>query len=97
MLLEELATAKADAPLHAPMQLEFDNHDSIFNIVEIVQEKQLFADNGQAAEFAIGLKMFSEVMIKNKNHPLFEELIPAFGLFMKKLKSYAAASSSEQP
>jgi hypothetical protein len=34
----------------------------------------------------IGLKLFSEVMLKNRNHPLFEEFLPAFGVFMKKLK-----------
>jgi len=33
------------------------------------------------------LKLFSEVMIKNRNHPLFEELLPAFKTFMEKLKA----------
>nr|WP_262147064.1 DUF3861 domain-containing protein [Chryseobacterium foetidum] len=34
------------------------------------------------------MKLFTEVLIKNKNHPLFEDLSPAISEFMKKLKSY---------
>ena len=69
------------------MELEFDNHDEIFEIIERIKAKDLFASKEQATEFAIGLKMFSEVMIKNRNLPLFEELKPAFQNFMKRLKS----------
>ncbi|MEN8764598.1 DUF3861 family protein, partial [Wenyingzhuangia sp.] len=41
----------------------------------------------QSVEFAIGLKLFSEVMLKNKDNPLFEEFRPAFSALMKKIKS----------
>lgn len=47
----------------------------------------MFETDNQAVEFAIGLKMFSEVMLKNRNHELFTDFRPAFGEFMKKLKS----------
>jgi hypothetical protein len=66
---------------------QFDNHDEVFSIIEKIKEKDPFSNQEQAAEFALGLKLFSEVMIKNRNHPLFEELTPAFGSFMKRLKS----------
>ncbi len=66
--------------------MEFDNHDEIFFIMERIQNKNLFQNKQQAAEFAIGLKMFSEVMLKNRSLPLFEEFAPAFRNFMKKLK-----------
>ncbi len=85
--LEQLGISKEGQTLHEPLQLEFDNHDEIFSIIERLQQKDPFQNKNQAAEFAIGLKMFNEVMIKNKNNPLFEELFPAFGTFMKKLKS----------
>jgi len=85
--LEHLATVKGEAGAHEPLQLEFDNHDDIFSIIERIQVKNIFKDKNEAAEFAIGLKMFSEVMLKNRRHPLFEELTPAFGEFMKKLKT----------
>jgi hypothetical protein len=85
--LEHLASPQPDAPRHAPLELEFDNHDDIFGIVGRLQQRELFATPGQAAEFAIGLKLFSEVMLKNRRHPLFEELAPAFQAFMQRLKS----------
>ncbi len=85
--LEYLETAKGEATALQPIELLFDNHDVIFSIVERIQAKDPFNNINQAAEFAIGLKMFSEVMIKNRKHLLFEELAPAFSEFMKKLKS----------
>ncbi len=69
------------------LELQFENHDEIFEIIDRLRAKDLFGNPAQATEFAIGLKMFSEVMLKNRNHPLFEELKPAFGDFMKRLKS----------
>ncbi|RYF65027.1 MAG: DUF3861 family protein [Cytophagaceae bacterium] len=69
------------------LELAFTNHDEIFSIIERLQAKNPFNDSSQATEFAIGLKLFSEVMLRNRNHPLFEELLPAFGSFMKQLKS----------
>lgn len=70
-----------------PFVFEFTNHDDIFAIVERQKAKGLFNDQQQATEFAVGLKLFSEVMLRNRKDPLFEELAPAFGEFMKKLKS----------
>jgi hypothetical protein len=69
------------------LNLEFDNHDDIFNIFEVVKSKQIFEDENTATEFALGLKLFTEVMLKNKHHPLFEDLRPAIIEFMKKLKA----------
>src|SRR5215210_4348386 len=91
LTLELLSTTKGETGIHEPLQLEFDNHDEIFSIVKRIQDKNIFQSKEQAAEFAIGLKMFSEVMLKNKNLPLFEEFRPAFGNFMKKLKSTPAS------
>ncbi|GLU52245.1 DUF3861 domain-containing protein [Dyadobacter frigoris] len=85
--LQYLSSTKEDAILPEPIEIDFENHDNIFAIIETLKEKNLFSEESQATEFAIGLKLFSEVMIKNKNTPLFEEFFPAFGTFMKKLKS----------
>lgn len=68
------------------LELHFENHDEIFSIIERIKQKEIF-DAQQSAEFAIGLKLFSEVMIRNRKHSLFTELSPAFGEFMKKLKA----------
>jgi len=69
------------------VSLEFDNHDDIFNIIEVIKSKKIFDDENTSTEFALGLKLFTEVMLKNKQHPLFEELRPAIMEFMKKLKA----------
>lgn len=87
LTLEHQGTPKADQSLHEPLTLEFDNHDDIFAIIERLRQKDPFNSSNQATEFAIGLKLFSEVMLKNRNHPFFEEFAPAFGALMKKIKS----------
>ena len=85
--LEQVAGIVPDSPQPAPLELTFENHDDIFGIVERLQSRQLFAEPGQSTEFAIGLKLFSEVMLKNRQHPLFEELAPVFKVFMQRLKA----------
>jgi len=87
LTLSYLETAKGEAVDKQPITLEFTNHDDIFSIVERLQSRDPFNNKNEAAEFAIGLKLFSEVMLKNRKHPLFEELAPAFSEFMKKLKA----------
>lgn len=86
LTLEYLQNNKGDKMETSPLELVFENHDNIFAIIERLKQKNHFNDINQSQEFAIGLKLFSEVMLKNRNHPLFEELGPAFGLFMKRLK-----------
>lgn len=85
--LEQVSLINEDSPKSNPLTLEFENHDEIFKIVDIMREKNLFEEENLSIEFAIGLKMFGEVILKNKNNPLFKEFFPAFGEFMKKLKS----------
>jgi hypothetical protein len=70
-----------------PLEVIFENHDDIFSVIERQRAKGLFGNEQQATEFAIGLKLFSEVMLKNRKDPLFQELAPAFSEFMKKLKA----------
>lgn len=93
--LEHLRTTAPDQSTHSPLEVEFDNHDDIFQIIERLNDRSLFAEPGQATEFAIGLKLFSEVMLKNREHPLFIEFRPAFSEFMKKLKSGATSSDAK--
>ena len=84
--LEHIHNPKGEE-LHTTVATEFDNHDNIFSIIERLQEKDLFNTKNESTEFAIGLKMFSEVMLRNRENPLFSELAPAFKEFMVKLKS----------
>lgn len=79
--------ANGETEPHKQLELDFDNHDEIFGIIDRIQQKDPFQDPAQAAQFALGLKLFSEVKLKNRSHPLFEELDTVFPTFMRKLKS----------
>lgn len=85
--LEHLPAEGVDIDLNEPLIFEFQNHDELFEIIGRIKAKKTFENDKDATEFALGLKLFSEVMLKNKRNPLFAELKPAFGEFMKKLKS----------
>ncbi|QSB28957.1 DUF3861 domain-containing protein [Flavobacterium sp. CLA17] len=69
------------------LELDFDNHDEIFEIIERIKNKNLFDDPAEATQFALGLKLFSEIKLKHRKNPLFTELNEVFPIFMKKLKS----------
>ena len=69
------------------LQFEFENHDDILSILDKIKQKNIFDENTNK-EFAVGLKLFSEVLLKNRKHELFEDLMPSFKAFMTKLKSY---------
>lgn len=68
------------------LDIEIENHDDLFQIIEMTKSKKIIDDDKQATEFALGLKLFTEVVLKNKENPLFEDLKPAIGAFMQKLK-----------
>ena len=67
--------------------IQFTNHDEIFGIIEKIKDKNIFENDSEATQFALGLKLFSEINLKHRNNPLFEELNEVFPVFMKKLKS----------
>lgn len=96
LTLEYLKNARGEEVSQQLLELSFENHDNIFDIVERQKTKGLFGNEQQATEFAIGLKLFSEVMIKHRKDHLFEELAPAFGEFMKKLKAISAKDSTQE-
>lgn len=83
--LEHLADPKGNAVDTAPLTFEVTNHDNLFAIVDAVKGKGLF-DETEAAAFAVGLKLFREVMLHHRGHEVFQELEPHFGAFMKAFK-----------
>ncbi len=80
-------------PHGGPAGLEFDvaNHDDIIQLVERVRVSRILPD-GEAAAFIIGLKLWGEVMLNHRGDPLFVDLFPHFGAFMKRLKAAVARS-----
>ena len=69
------------------MEIDFTNHDEIFDIIERMKNKGLFEDPSEAIQFALGLKLFGEIKLKYRKNPLFDEINEVFPVFMKKLKS----------
>lgn len=80
-------TADADGNLVSGDVLQFDapNHDNIADIVERIGQREGFTSE-TAARFAVGLKLMGEVMLENKENPLFAELKPHFMEIMKVIK-----------
>jgi len=83
--LEYLGGKHADSSKHAPLQFEVGNHDDLFDIIARGQGAGL-TDAHEAAALALGLKLFSEVMLKHRKDPLFATLLPAFGEFVDNFK-----------
>ena len=83
--VEYLKDVKGGTVDKEPLTFETTNHDEILQIVERIRRKGLF-DETEAAAFAVGLKLFSEVMLNNKDSDLFKPLRPAFREFMQGLK-----------
>lgn len=67
------------------LTFEAESHDDIFKIIEMLKQTPEF-DNNDAAALGVGLKLFSGVMMKNKENPLFQNLLPHFKDFMMELK-----------
>jgi hypothetical protein len=84
--VEHLAAPRPEAPLHLPLSFETGNHDEILAIVERARAKGAF-DPDTAASLALGLKLFSEVLLKNKDHPVFDGLHEPLRAFIGRFKA----------
>ncbi len=83
--IEHLEDPKGNTLSLSPLVFETKNHDDIFKIVEIMKGK-MELDEVDATAFAVGLKLFGEVMLKNKDNELFKQFKPHFSDFMKEIK-----------
>ena len=77
--------AEEDEAASAPLQFEVANHDEILAIIERIRSQGRF-DPASAAAFGLGLKLFGETLLDNRDSPPFAALMPHFGEFMKTLK-----------
>lgn len=67
------------------LQFQVYNHDDLFEVLEYLTKANLLDDEKTKA-FAVGLKLFGETLLENKDIPLFKEFLPQFVHFMKALK-----------
>ena len=85
--VEHLAAPREGMPLHEPLVFEEGNHDDLFRIVGLQRDSGRFASDDEAAAFAIGLKLLSEAVLRNRDDPLLQSLKPAIGEFIGRLKA----------
>ena len=84
--VEHIEDAKGNPLQVDPLIFKAKNHDDLFKIIELMKDKKI-VDNSDAVALAIGLKLFGEVMLKNRDKEVFKELMPHFSSIMKEIKS----------
>ncbi|WDF67155.1 DUF3861 domain-containing protein [Sphingobacterium oryzagri] len=82
----EAVSDKEGNPAAGQIEFEFENHDDIFQLIEKTKDSDRFSDAKDNIEFMIGLKLFSEVLLKNRDNELFSDFHGPFRDFMGKLK-----------
>lgn len=81
-----------DAP--APLSFNAGNHDDIFEIIARVQASNRF-DPDTAAALALGMKLFSEVMLAHRDDPLFASIAPAYRDYISQFKASMREAGSQ--
>jgi hypothetical protein len=96
--LEYLGGKQAGPDLHQPLTFETNNHDDIFNIIVTAQAARMF-DPDTSAALVLGMKLFSEVMLKHKKDPLFAPMLAAYldyiGPFKARMKEARAKAQED--
>jgi hypothetical protein len=83
--VEKLADAKGDPVEGESLSFYAANHDDILAIVKRMRERLPY-DASTIASLGVGLKLFSEVVLVHREDPLFAEIRPAIGGFIRQLK-----------
>lgn len=79
-------TPSESEALRPPFTFEATNHDDIIAIVERARANTGLAPDA-AASVAVGLKLLSEVVLREKNNPLFDPLRGGIREFIGNLKA----------
>jgi hypothetical protein len=91
--VEALTGAKGEPVEGQTLSFEAKNHDDLLGIVDRMRARLPF-DKDTVASLGIGLKLFSEVALMQRNDPMFATIRPALGEFVRGLKQ---RSAEEQP
>lgn len=91
--IEHIKDAKGQPSTYAEaVQFKAFNHDDIFKIIDRVQQSNL-VDDESAKAFAVGMKLMGEVLLENKDVPIFKAFLPEFIQLVKSLKKNALTQS----
>jgi hypothetical protein len=91
--VEHIATPHAGEPLHPPLVFEAGNHDEILGIVARNQARGPF-DRETTAALMVGWRLFGEVVLLNRKHPLFVDIREALSAFREKWMTRGEAPSA---
>jgi Domain of Unknown Function with PDB structure (DUF3861) len=87
----ETLTGSIGEPMEGrSLSFEAANHDDILGIVERMRPRLPF-DGDTIASLGVGLKLFSEVTLMQRNDPMFAAIQPALSEFVHGLKQRTAA------
>ena len=76
-------------------QFQVQNHDDLSKIVEAVRSKGIL-NTDKSAALAVGLKLFSEIVMEKRNDPLFAPIWDPLRSFTQQLKAIQATGVAEQ-
>lgn len=79
--VEYIADNKGNPVERKSLGFETENHD---NILELVERR---AKDDKQRSFLLGLKLFGEALLEDRENPLYREIGPQFGAFMKAFKA----------
>jgi hypothetical protein len=88
--VEAVTGAKGEPLIGKTLTFDASNHDDLQGIVERMRTRLPF-DAHTTAALGVGLKVFSEVALMNRNDPKFASIRPALCEFVRELKSRTAA------
>ncbi len=92
IMFKHLKNNKGEPVSREPLLLNFENHDDVSAIIDLLSGKA-WLDKDQVVQLVLGLKLFGDILMKNRDRKLFSEMQPAFVAFMKKLKEEVKAES----
>lgn len=93
--MEYLGGKHAGPELHAPLRFEIGNHDDLFAIMHKVRGAGMF-DADTSAALALGMKLFSEVMLQHKQDPMFAPMLAAYLDYIKVFKQRLNEAAPQQ-
>jgi len=88
--VEALTGANGEPVEGRTLSFEAANHDDILGIVERMRARLPF-DGDTIASLGIGLKLFSEVALMERDDPMFAVIRPVLGEFVRGLKQRSVA------
>lgn len=91
----EITVQPKDENGSEPLTFTAANHDDILAIARRSQAKGRFEAN-EAAQLAIGFKLFSEVVLRHRKEPEFEAIREAIRQFVPVLKGMNGPKAEEQ-